>query len=70
MFGAGRSRRPWPLLKLHVGVGGNQASQPSVGSCLASHPKCMLNRTAPGELSENQFMLAEYPHTLISTAFT
>ena len=23
----------------------------------------MLNRTAPGELSENQFMLPEYPHT-------
>ena len=31
----------------------NLASQPSLGSCQASHPKCMLNRTAPGELSGN-----------------
>ena len=26
------------VLRLHVGVGGNLTSQPSLGSCLASHP--------------------------------
>ena len=49
-----------------VGIGNFplfQDSQSSLGSCLASHPKCILDRTAPGELSENQFMPPEYPHT-------
>ena len=35
-------------------------SQPSLGSGRASYPNCMINRTAPGELLENQFMLPEY----------
>ena len=45
-------------------------SQPSLGSGRASHPNCMINRTAPEELEEiiRQFMLPEpLPHPLIST---
>ena len=51
---------------------GKLDSQLSLGSSRASHPNCMINRTAPGELEETirQLMLSEplpLPHPLIPT---